>query len=440
MTQKEAIDILKLGVNVFLTGSAGSGKTFVLGNYITYCKNRNIGIGITASTGIAATHLGGMTINAWAGIGVKKVITQSDIDELLKRKYLHKRFSETKVLIIDEISMISPETLGHVDQVLRAFKRTDAPFGGVQVILCGDFFQLPPITKYFEDSVFLYQSPLWEELDLKTCYLSRPYRQTEITFQHMLSEIRSNTVTKFTWDLLRERFLDKLHPSVTATKLYTHTRKADSINDTHLAQLSARSRAYTMQLSGNEILSAMLMRNCLAPTHLILKKGAVVMFVKNNFEEGYVNGTLGTIVDFTEKEQFPVVRTYTGQEITAMPAQWEIEEESTVVARIRQIPLRLAWGITIHKSQGMSLDAAEIDLGKSFVQGMGYVALSRVRTLDGIHLKSINRTALSVNESVIAFDKLLQKESAMNAQELQNSFWYKVNRNREQLHFSEFHK
>lgn len=153
------------------------------------------------------------------------------------------------------------------------------------------------------------------------------------------------------------------------------------------------------------------------------------MFVKNNFDKGYVNGTMGRVIGFDH--EFPVVRTFAGKELTVEPAEWEIDEDGVVAAKITQIPLRLAWAITIHKSQGMSLDAAEIDLGKSFIHGMGYVALSRVRTLQGIRLRSINRTALTVNSEVIAFDKKLQAMSEEVAAELRSSYWYQVNARKE---------
>src|SRR5581483_3405641 len=207
MTQKEALDILKLGCNVYLTGSAGSGKTHVLSTYIAYMRINKINVGITASTGVAATHLGGMTINSWAGIGIKQSLTDADISDLLQRKYLHRRFNDVEVLVIDEISMLPSYTLELVDRVLRAFKGNDQPFGGIQVILCGDFFQLPPISHEGEGTKFVYKSKLWEDLDLKICYLDKPYRQDDEQFLNMLSEIRENNITERTWQTLKERFL-----------------------------------------------------------------------------------------------------------------------------------------------------------------------------------------------------------------------------------------
>lgn len=464
MSQEDAISILKLGNNVYLTGTAGSGKTYVLQQYISYLKKMNIPHGVTASTGVAATHLNGMTINSWAGIGIKEIIDESEINELLKRKYLHTRFDETRVLIIDEVSLLSARTLESVDKVLKAFKKNDLPFGGIQVVLCGDFFQLPPISKsetnpnaknnnvhnnsHFEISdfeivssfdirdsnlkdQFVYKSPVWEDLDLAVCYLDHPYRQEDERFLEMLHEIRTNSVTKKTWELLKERFLDPIVYGMTPVRLYTHNALADRVNLEELSKIKMPLKTYQMEDEGPPQLVELMKKNCLAPKTLLLKKGALVMFVKNNFEEGYVNGTLGRVIDFVGSEERPIVKLNSGKEVRVMKSIWEIEDTTASgkdIASIRQYPLRLAWAITIHKSQGMSLDAAEIDLGKSFVTGMGYVALSRVKRLEGLRLRSINPTALRVHEEVIDFDKKLQKMSLENEKELQASHWYKVNK------------
>ncbi len=431
MTQIEALHILKSGCNVYLTGSAGSGKTYVLNRYIDYLKNVGIKAGITASTGVAATHIDGLTINSWAGIGIKKVLGNAELEELLKRKYLHKRFRNTKVLIIDEVSMLPSYTFEAVDRVLRTFRQDPRPFGGIQIVLSGDFFQLPPVSRDGEEIHFVYESPLWNSLDLKVCYLSQTYRQIDGKFLHVLKEIRENNLTGTTWETLKERFITPLSQNITPTKLYTHNADADNINQQELDNLKAKSYTFLMKAEGNEALITLMKKNCLAPEKLVLKKGALVMFVKNNFEEGYVNGTMGKVTGFEEKNGYPLVQAFSGRVVKAIPAEWEVEEDVDTKAKITQIPLRLAWGITIHKSQGMTLDAAELDLGRSFEHGMGYVALTRVRTLQGIRLRSICRTALTVNEKIIQLDKRLQKESEDVEEELKNSYWYKKNLHKE---------
>ena len=193
------------------------------------------------------------------------------------------------------------------------------------------------------------------------------------------------------------------------TRLYTHNVDVDSINNEELRIIGGGARGYNMVSVGAEALVMALKKSCLAHERLVLKKKAKVMFVKNNYVEGYVNGTLGEVVDF--ENGFPIVETAGWRKIVVRPEEWKIEEDGEVKARIKQIPLRLAWAITIHKSQGMSLDAAVIDLSKSFVRGMGYVALSRVRTLNGIRLVGINDDALKVSDEVLEFDKKLRKMS-----------------------------
>ncbi len=424
MTQQDALDILRAGYNVFLTGSAGSGKTYTLNRFISYLQLHNIPSGITASTGVAATHLNGMTLNAWAGIGIKEAITDTQIDALLKRRYLHKRFGKVKVVIIDEISMLSLQTFESVDKVLRAFKKNDQPFGGVQLVLCGDFFQLPPVSNQIQNNInqnYIYHSPLWNDLDLKICYLDTPYRQDDKTFLHILEQIRNNNITPQMWELLKDRFFQTFGNGVSPTRLFTHNTQADAINLQMLDKLDGQDHFFYMKSEGIGELTEIIKRSCLAPDRLQLKKRSLVMFVKNNFDEGYANGTMGRIIDFSEKEGYPVVETFSNKQFLVRPSTWTIEEDGEIKAKLTQIPLRLAWAITIHKSQGMSLDAAEIDLGKSFVTGLGYVALSRVRKLEGIRLRSLNRTALTVNDEIIQFDKQLQLQSEAIVSEIHSN-------------------
>ena len=288
MTQQEALNILKTKNNVYLTGRAGSGKTYVLQRYLDTLRFQHINVGITASTGVAATHLSGMTIHSWAGIGIKERLTEKQLQELLKRNYLRKRLFDAKVLIIDEVSMLSKAAFENVDLVLRTFKENDEPFGGIQVVLCGDFFQLPPIGDT-NDAEFIYKSPLWEALDLNICYLDKPYRQVDTRFLQLLDQIRANMITKDTWDTLRECFLAKQAKNVVPAKLYTHNEQADAINSSELARVPGIPKIYIMKTKGHENFIHLLKKSCLAPEQLLLKKGALVMFVRNNVSEGYVN-------------------------------------------------------------------------------------------------------------------------------------------------------
>ena len=419
MTQKQALDILEMGNNVFLTGPAGSGKTHVLNEYIAYLKKHEIGIGVTASTGIAATHMGGVTIHSWTGMGIKSDLSEYDLTAMEDKRYIFKRFENTKVLIIDEISMLHHFRLDLVDKIARRMKRNDLPFGGLQIILCGDFFQLPPVSRQDEpESRFAYEAEAWKEAGFTVCYLEEQFRQKDDECISILNEIRANSISDSSREKLQERYNAKHGGAVEPTRLFTHNADVDGINNTELGKLSVQETEYRMESRGREPLVQVLKKSCLAPEILRLKIGARVMCVKNNFEAGFVNGTLGVVVSCKVNTP-PVIRTADNRLITIERATWSIEEEGTIKAEISQYPLRLAWAITVHKSQGMSLDAVEVDLSKSFEPGMGYVALSRVRTLQGLSILGINEKAFHVHPEVLAYDMELREKSAFEVDNLQ---------------------
>ncbi len=408
MTQAEALDILKMGKNVFLTGAAGSGKTHVLHAYINYLKSHAVDVAITASTGIAATHLGGQTIHSWSGLGVRDTLTDRDIEDLMERQYLYKRFERTKVLIIDEVSMLHHFRLDMIEWICRQMKRSEKPFGGMQIIVCGDFFQLPPVTRGdVLESEFAYKSESWLYSNFTVCYLMEQHRQKDNTYLSILNDIRQNRISKKTLELLESRIGKDLELGTEHTRLYTHNIDVDVVNKRHLDLLQTNSKNYKMSKKGAPSLAEALQKSCLSPENLELKVGARVMFTKNHPEGIYVNGTLGLVKEFNQYGD-PIVLTNSGMSIQVSPQSWKVEEDGKVKAEISQLPLRLAWAITVHKSQGMSLDAMELDLSKSFVKGMGYVALSRVRTLDGMKLLGFNDMALVVDPEIIEMDKKFQ--------------------------------
>jgi len=416
MIQEQAFLIMKTGVNIYLTGSAGSGKTYLLNKYIDYLESHDIPVAVTASTGIAATHMNGMTIHSWSGIGIKNFLGEKELDELEDKKYLWKRFEKARVLIIDEVSMLHASQLDMVEKVCRRFKRNDKPFGGLQVILSGDFFQLPPINKSGEEneSGMIFNSKSWPILNPAICYLEEQHRQEDDKLLEILNTIRSNDMGEKHYELLRSRIGAKLKNEVKATKLYTHNVNVDDINNIELSLISNEEKIYRMTSSGPEVLVEILKKSCIAHENLKLKVGAEVMCIKNNFEEGYVNGSRGKILGFEKENGNPIIELYNGKKLTLKPELWAIEEDGKIKASLSQIPLRLAWAITIHKSQGMSLDNAEIDLSQAFAYGMGYVALSRVRTLEGISLVGFNAEALRVDPKVLEFDQDLKSQSHHN--------------------------
>ena len=404
MTQDEALAILKTGLNVFLTGEPGSGKTHTINRYTEWLRERGVDPAVTASTGIAATHVEGMTIHSWSGIGVKRELNDYDIDMIMSREKTARRIIDAKILIIDEISMLDAATLGGVDKVLRTLRRrpmmAEQPFGGLQVIFVGDFFQLPPVSQG-RSATFAFESTAWQEANPVICYLSEQHRQEDGDFLDMLSAMRRGAMTIQNRTHLESRVGKKPKGSV-ATRLYTHNENVDRINTESLAKVEGERRVYEMTSRGARALVEILKNNCLSPETLELKIGASVMFTRNDFEGGYVNGTLGTVVDFSALG-LPVVQTKNGT-VTAETAMWEVMDGNRILASISQIPLRLAWAITVHKSQGMSLDAAIIDLSQAFEYGQGYVALSRVRTLAGLYLEGVNERALEMHPKVVGRD------------------------------------
>lgn len=409
MTPERALEILQEGHPVFLTGPAGSGKTTLLNKFIDWCHQQTLNVAVTASTGIAATHMGGTTIHSWSGIGIKAQMSEWELDALAQKKYLHDRFEGTDVLIIDEISMLDAPRLDLVDAILRTVLDRDEAFGGIQVVLAGDFFQLPPISRQGK-AQFAFESQVWARLDPNVCYLSKVFRQDNDPLLDILDGIRNATLTQDLVDLLMERREEEAPDHLTPTKLYTHNVDVDEVNLAELEKLSTPTERYVMTSSGKKNHVTTLKKYCLAPEELFLKEGAQVMFVKNNFPKKIVNGTLGTVIDFDFGH--PFVETAEGVRIEVEEETWNLENDGVSLAKIHQLPLRLAWAITVHKSQGMTLDSVEVDLSKSFAPGMGYVALSRVRSLDGLYLRGINKTAFSVEPIVREYDEVFRNLSA----------------------------
>ena len=412
MKQSQALDILKMGHNVFLTGPPGAGKTYVLNDFIDYLNNHQIPVGITASTGIAATHIGGMTIHSWSGIGIREELTDETLEKLASKSPLVKRLTNTKVLIIDEISMLHGKRLDLVNQVCKHLKKSDKPFGGMQVVLTGDLFQLPPVTRNrgTAEVDFVFKGKAWQELKLKVCYLEEQHRQNDNDLLSILNKIRTNTAGLDEIDLLQTRQIDEQETN--ATRLYTHNADVDSINEHRLRELNEDEVLFTGITKGRASAVETLVTTCLAPENLVLKLGAEIMTVANNPAQHFVNGSRGTVVGFDEESEAPVIQLHNSRRrITLERNTWAVHEGDRIIAEFAQYPLRLAWAITVHKSQGMSLDEAEVDLGRSFEPGMGYVALSRVRSLDGLILRGINDMAMRVHPEIIEFDVLLQKNS-----------------------------
>ena len=465
MRQSSALDILKTGQNVFLTGSAGSGKTYTLNQYIDYLRARRVPVAVTASTGIAATHMSGTTIHSWSGIGIKNELSDRDLSNLSRKQFLADRLKDTAVLIIDEISMLHAKQLNLVSQVLKYVRKNDKAFGGIQVVVAGDFFQLPPIGNKGETNreKFAFMSEAWLDAKFHICYLSEQHRQVSeaanggLDLDDILNQIRRQEVTFEAIAALEATFDQDV--DIKRTRLYTHNLNVNKINDKELAALEGDMMRFEATSTGDSKLVETLKKTVRTQDELILKVGSKVMFIKNNTELGVSNGTMGELIGFaavkiednqdsssalieddenvdngsesdtdnatenneasaktaktkpkkdsdkkqpkpkkTTTQKMPVVRLNSGREVVAEPEEWIIEDETgEVLASYEQVPLCLAWAITIHKSQGMTLDAAEIDLSRTFELGQGYVALSRLKSLAGLQLLGMNDMSLQLD-------------------------------------------
>ncbi len=425
MDQEQALAVLLSGQSALVTGKAGSGKTHLLNQFIKKSRQAGKKVAITATTGIAATHLGGETIHRWSKIGILDNLPKDFFKKLTKKD--KKRLIETDILIIDEISMLHDFQFDLINRILKVIRANDQPFGGLQLVLSGDFFQLPPVKKQQavqldvfgngSDSGFVTGSSAWAELDPIICYLETQYRQQEGDLTQILDSIRSGIVDQYEIDKLRQRMqFDKSDlVGQNLTNLHTNNANVDRINQLNLAKIKQLARKFTMTSSGNKYLLASLKKSVLAPEVLELKLGAFVMAVKNDPKERFVNGSLGEVVDFARVDGMllPVVKFKTGRQLLIEPTSWDLTENDVKLASVTQLPLRLAYAITVHKSQGMTLDGAIVDLSRAFTPGMGYVALSRVRSLDDLYLTGLNQMALTVSEEAIELDASLKKQSKL---------------------------
>lgn len=417
MTQKKALEILASGANCLLTGEPGSGKSYTIGKFVDDCMARGKSVVITASTGIAATHVGGVTIHSWTGVGdllhdidLGCPIDDDRIRQVAEKPWIRNKISRMEVLVIDEVSMLSASLFDIFDRICRSARgMEDTPFGGLQVVLVGDLFQLPPVAKHKDVKVdFVFHAKAWKELELKKLVLTEQHRQSDGTFLDVLKGIRSGTSTQEHFDIIKARQIKPERKDL--PRLFAKNRQIDAFNDAELKRLPGTQKNFGMEQSGKDALIAMLKRNCLSPEIFKVKEGAVVMFTKNDPDGFYVNGTLGVVIGYDKHTGDPIVRMYDGQEVTVEYAEWSVKEydyssrKYSVVAAIRQVPLCLAWAITVHKSQGMTLDAAIVDLSEAFEYGQGYVALSRIRSLEGLYVEGLNDHSFKVHPEIAAMD------------------------------------
>lgn len=413
------------GRNVFLTGKAGTGKTTFLKHLRSTCPKRMI---VTSPTGVAAVNAGGVTLHSFFQLPFGPRTPDSPLDH---KQGLNSRkiqvIKTLELLVIDEISMVRADLLDSVDLVLRRYRRNDKPFGGVQLLLIGDMQQLSPVVRPEDEDIlrpyyqtyYFFGSVAWRKTSYVCIELDHVFRQTDGDFITLLNNIREGRVDSYTIDTLNTRHIPNYQPpnGEDVVTLVTTNRQADCINHAHMLALQTEQKEFAAEVKGDfPETSFPVDRN------LILKKGAVVMFVKNDtsFEHRFYNGKIGRITGFDEDGGVSVRCNGEDEDITVASLQWENtkyeispdtkEIKETVIGTYSQIPLRIAWAVTIHKSQGLTFDKLMIDAANSFAHGQVYVALSRCRTLDGlVLLRPLSAVDIISDPQVRNFAQMVQQ-------------------------------
>jgi ATP-dependent DNA helicase PIF1 len=414
--------------NIFITGPGGTGKTYAIKQIYEHAISNNRRICVTALTGVASVLLAcnATTIHSWSGIGISNKTETQIINKINRSKFYKDNWENTDILIIDEISMMSCklfELLNKIGQVIRSNKK---PFGGIQLIFSGDFFQLPPV----KETIFCFESELFNNTFDKIINLTKVFRQNDNIYKKLLLNMRKGLISKKSIELLNSKMIDENFDKSTTniTRLVPNKSKAFEINSYFINNIKDKKYIYkrtykesSENLNKIEKIKLGLMsetekeseynyikESTLTEENLVLKKGAYVMCIANlDLGLGIANGTTGIVVDFTP-EKLPVVQ-FDKHKIVIGKKEWKSENVPGI--SVFQIPLILAWGITIHKAQGLTLDKAIVDIGKDlFEAGQMYVALSRIKSLEGVYLKEFNINNLKINYKVLSYYKILEND------------------------------
>lgn len=414
------VHLVKSGENLFITGHAGTGKSYILNMLKSIFKK----LVVTSTTGIAAVNIKGQTIHSWAGVGICRHSVDMVVKNILNKPAIKNQILKCEILAIDEISMLNIRVFEYIDKVLKLVREDDAPFGGIQVIFFGDFFQLPPVEKEAEELHYCFESPIWKELNLKNILLKENHRQNEENFIKALSNMRINSLTTEDTELLNSRNSGFNGNEPDILHIFSTNEEADNYNQKMFNMLKSpvvEFIAHDEVLRGKNYVSENLTerenmildifnKNCRAEKNIGLKLGAKVMLLINSdFKSGLINGSCGTIVEFGEG--YIKVEFENGIVKDIETEKFEYYYNDKVMAIRHQYPLKLAWAITIHKSQGMTLDKLFVDCKRVFERGQAYVAISRVKTLSGLYLENFSKERVLSDNKVVDFYKNMFAEN-----------------------------
>ncbi|KAK1261490.1 hypothetical protein QJS04_geneDACA008732 [Acorus gramineus] len=427
--QSLVLDAVARGRSVFITGSAGTGKSLLLRHAIRVLRDIHPrhSVFVTASTGIAATAIGGQTLHSFAGIGTQSADDANAVlRDVLRNRPAARRWAAANALVVDEVSMIDGRLFDTLETIARRVRhrKSDDVWGGIQIIASGDFFQLPPINSPDPEKEFAFEADCWDaSFDLQID-LSHVFRQSDAKFIELLQCIRLGRCNPDQLRLLDQCRVvqedDGDQWPETVTSLYPLNRDVQRVNKQRLEELEREIVVYRAMDRGKNPWRKQLERG-IAPDVLEVCVGARVMLIKNlDVERGLVNGSVGVVTEFVESsgraisaricpdQLLPVVQFDVGVKVAVKPSSWDVMEGQVVLARRRQVPLILAWAVSVHKCQGMTLDRMHADLSRVFGCGMVYVVLSRVRSLQGLRLSGFNPSKIKAHPKVLQFYERLQ--------------------------------
>lgn len=420
--QTAALEAVKKGQNIFLSGPAGSGKSTLVRAIVGWAAKNYKVCNVTAMTGCAAILLGckAKTLHSWAGIGLGRDSVDKYVEYIRKSYHALRRWKKVDMLIVDEISMMTPDLFDKLDAIAKQLRRSPRPWGGIQLILTGDFFQLPPVIKGGLGCRYAFDSEAWKTAGLVPVLLNRIERQTDSAFQKVLNEARIGQLSEESVSILKSRQgLKWKELPIRPTLLFSRNADVDDINDANLSALEKPIRVYeaktireksaedlSAEIPTGELLERLVARmdaDASYAPRLELCEGCQVMLTFNqDIEKGLVNGSRGVIIGFEPAWGYPVVQFMHGDPVTVEPHTWE-SNDSPCLKR-EQIPLRVAYAVTIHKSQGATLDCALVDIGAStFECGQAYVALSRVRDLESLFVHNFKPDRVRADLRVVEF-------------------------------------